>query len=161
MNEKKFALGAGLTGIAFIALLVYLTAPDMLPRPAVMLLPAGGAAASAGDGAVPIKSVAAVDVTANAAADCSAERLASWQLMSLGAGGYRQGGFAVLNNALRGSLTVAETHIFDGNLRLEKITGNTVELRCGDIVQTRMLADGHGAAGPEMRTALPDPGSNN
>lgn len=158
MNEKKIALGAGLTGIAFIALLVYLTAPDLLPRPAVVLLPAGGAAASAPGRAVPIKSGATADVTAKA--DCSAERLDSWQLMSVGAGGYRQGGFAVLNNALRGSLTVAEAQIFDGNLRLEKVSGNAVELRCGDIVQTLVLADSHGAV-PEMRTALPDPGSNN
>lgn len=161
MNEKKFALGAGLTGIAFIALLVYLSAPDMLPRPAVVLLPAGSAAASAADGAVSIKPGAAADVTANAASDCSAERLASWQLMSVGAGGYRQGGFAVLNNALRGSMTVAETQVFDGNLRLETVAGNTVQLRCGDIVQTRVLADSHGAAAPEMRTALPDPAMNN
>ncbi|MDB5766365.1 MAG: hypothetical protein JWQ61_1179 [Collimonas fungivorans] len=161
MNEKKFALGAGLTGIAFIALLVYLTAPDMLPGPAVVLLPAGGVAARTADGAAPVKPGAAAGVTANTAAGCSAERLASWQLMSVGAGGYRQGGFAVLNNALRGSMTVAETQIFDGNLRLEKVVGNAVQLRCGDIVQTRVLADSHGAAAPEMRTALPNPATNN
>lgn len=155
MNEKKFALGIGLAGIAFIALLAYLSAPDLLPRPAVVLRPAGGSAASPADRAVAATPAAAV---AKAAADCSAERLDSWRLMSLAEGGYRQGGFAVLNNALRGTVTVAETQVFDGDLQLEKITGNTAQLRCGEIRQTRVLADSRGAA-PEMRTALPDPGA--
>jgi hypothetical protein len=160
MNEKKFALGIGLAGIIFIALLVYLTAPDMLPRSAIVLLPAGGAAAITPGHAMPIQPVAAGSV----ATECSAERLNSWRLISLGAGGYRQAGFAVLNNETRGSLIVAEAQMFDGNLLLETIAGNADVLRCGQIAQTRVLTDSHGASdgatAPEMRTALPDPSSN-
>ncbi len=165
MNEKKFAIGIGLAGIIFIALLVYLTAPDVLPRSAIVLLPASGTATVTPvtpDHAVPIQPVAAGSV----ATDCAAERLNSWRLISLGAGGYRQPGFAVLNNETRGSLTVAEAQMFDGNLQLEKIAGNAVVLRCGQIAQTMVLTDsrgagdGDGATAPEMRTALPDPSSN-
>src|SRR5436853_6792161 len=98
MNEKKFALGIGMAGFASIALVVYLTVPDLAPQSPIVLLPANGTAASAPARVMPTQPIAA----AKTAADCSTKRLDSWRLISLAAGGYRQGGFAVLNNDMRG-----------------------------------------------------------
>ncbi|MFC5475473.1 hypothetical protein [Paraherbaspirillum soli] len=158
MNEKKFALAIGIAGFALIALIVYLTAPDLAPQSPIALLPAGTPAR-----AMPTQQNATtIAATVNkTAAECSTKRLDAWRLVSLAAGGYRQGGFAVLNNDRRGTLTVSEAQIFDGNLLLAKVTGNSVELRCDHIVQTKILTDSRDAAAvPAMRTALPDPSNN-
>lgn len=166
MNEKKFAWGIGVAGCLFIALLVYLTAPDLTSSAPVVLLPANGAAAGADPRPEPIAQTPAIASARKSNADCSTARLNSWRLISLQAGAYRQGGFAVLNNDRRGTLTVAELQKFDGDLLLAKIAGNTVEIRCEQTVQTKVLADGRGAAAadsvstPAMRTALPDPANH-
>ena len=165
MNEKKFALGIGIAGCAFIALLVYLTAPDLAPRAPVVLLPASGTSADAGARSdhseqAPMASPSHVVDTV---ADCSTARLDSWWLIGVEAGAYRQGGFAVLNNDRRGTLTIAESQMFDGNLMLAKVSANAVEIRCGQSAQTKVLADSRSAAdavAPAMRTALPAPPDN-
>jgi len=164
MNEKKIALGIGVTGLMFVALVAYLTAPDLVPQPPVVLLPASSVAAIASNSTIPSKQIAVTHAVTKTGSDCSTERLDSWRLISLEPGRYRQGGFAVLHNDHRGAITISETQTFDGNLLLEKVTSNTVELRCDHIAQTKILADSHSAtdatAAPEMRTALPDPSNN-
>lgn len=88
---------------------------------------------------------------------CSAEQqLAGWQLLSTGAGGYRQAGFAVLYHPQRGTVTVAEGAAFDNGLIVERVTLDGVQLRCGADVRSLALPLANGAA-PAMRSALPDP----
>lgn len=92
------------------------------------------------------------------------QRLDSWRLISVEMGGYRQAGIAVFNNARRGSLTVSEAQSFDGDVLLEKVSSNSVTLRCGQLRQTQVLGESRVSvevpANPEMRTALPAPAGN-
>ncbi|WP_211473070.1 hypothetical protein [Collimonas humicola] len=163
MNEKKVAIGLGVAGCAFIALLVWLTVPASSSQAPIALLPASGAAAAS----EAVVSGAAAPVSAAAArtdSDCSMQRLDSWRLISVEMGGYRQAGIAVFNNDRRGSLTVSEAQSFDGDLLLEKVSSNSVALRCGQLVQTKVLGESRTSvelpANPEMRTALPAPAGN-
>jgi len=82
--------------------------------------------------------------------------LAGWQLLSTGAGGYRQAGFAVLYHPERGTVTLAEGAAFDNGLMVERVTQDGVQLRCGTDVRSLALPAANGAA-PVMRSALPDP----
>lgn len=165
MNEKKVAVGLGLAGAAFVALLVWLTMPDSSSQAPIALLPASSAAAaavseSAASVAMPKASVAAV----RADSDCSMQRLDAWRLISVEMGGYRQAGIAVFNNDKRGSLTVSEAQSFDGDLLLEKVASNSIVLRCGQLRQTKVLGESRVSvevpANPEMRSALPAPAGN-
>ena len=163
MDEKKFALGLGLAGAAFVALLVWLTMPASSSQAPIALLPRSGAAAVAETAAS--AAVAPASIVAQPESDCSMQRLDSWRLISVEMGGYRQAGIAVFNNARRGSLTVSEAQSFDGDLLLEKVTSNSVTLRCGQLRQTQVLGESRVSvevpANPEMRTALPAPAGAN
>lgn len=164
MDEKKFALGLGLAGAAFVALLVWLTMPASSSQAPIALLPAGGTGAVVEAAAPPAKP-AAIPAAIRADSDCSMQRLDSWRLISVEMGGYRQAGIAVFNNARRGSLTVSEAQSFDGDLLLEKVSSNSVTLRCGQLRQTQALGESRvsveAPANPEMRTALPAPADAN
>jgi hypothetical protein len=167
MNEKKVAIGLGVAGCAFIALLVWLTMPASSSQPPIALLPASsaGAAALEPPRAMTQPRVAGVgDAAAREYSDCSMQRLESWHLISVEMGGYRQNGIAVFNNDKRGSRTVVEAQSFDGDLLLEKVTSNSATLRCGQLTQTKMQGESRVSvevpANPEMRTALPDSSSN-
>ncbi|AIY39407.1 hypothetical protein LT85_0247 [Collimonas arenae] len=159
MNEKKFAIGLGLAGCAFIALLVYVTMPEQVSQSPIELLPGSGAAAP--ETPVPAVHAKPGNAVARTVADCSIQRLDAWRLVSVEMGGYRQAGIAVLNNDKRGSLTVIEGQSFDSDLLPEKITSNSVTLRCGQMAQIKMLGESRVSvevpAVQEMRTALPDP----
>ncbi len=167
MDETKWALRIGIAGFAVLALLVYLTASQPVDQSRVALLPANGSTAIENNPAAretPFSSAKAGNKAGTKAASpatCSTRRLNAWRLVSLVASGYRQGAVAVLNNTIRGSVTVSEAQVFDGNLLLENVTSNAVEIRCDQIVQVKILTDGQSAtdaaATPEMRTALPEP----
>lgn len=86
----------------------------------------------------------------------NAERMAGWQLLSAGAGGYREAGFAVLHHAQRGTVTVAEGTAFDQGLVLLRVLADGVQLGCGRSAINLALPLANGAA-PAMRSALPDP----
>ncbi|NKI71096.1 hypothetical protein GN109_16850 [Collimonas pratensis] len=164
MDEKKIALGLGLAGAAFVALLVWLTMPASSSQAPIALLPASGTGAAVEAAAPPAKP-AAIPAAIRADRDCSMQRLDSWRLISVEMGGYRQAGIAVFNNARRGSLTVSEAQSFDGDLLLEKVSSNAVTLRCGQLRQTQVLGESRISvevpANPEMRTALPAPAGAN
>lgn len=83
------------------------------------------------------------------------QRLAEWQLLSAGAGGYREAGFAVLYHTQRGTVTVTEGAAFDHGLVLQRVLADGVQLRCGAVLLSLALP-ANGAA-PAMRAALPDP----
>jgi len=165
MNEKKFAIGLGLAGTAFVALLVWLTVPDASSPAPIALLPAGSAAGVSAT-AAPAAAAAAISgpVAARTDSACSMQRLDAWRLISVEMGGYRQAGIAVFNHGKRGSLTVNEGQSFDGDLLLEKVSSNSITLRCGQLRQTQALGSSRVSvevpANPEMRTALPAPAGN-
>jgi hypothetical protein len=155
MSEKKFSLGLGLAGVAFIALLVWLIMPASSSQTPIALLAMRDVAATA---------VTPASVTAHVASDCSMQRLDSWCLISVEMGRYRQAGIAVFNNARRGSLTVSEAQSFDGDLLLEKVANNSVILHCGQLRQTLVLGESRvsmeQSASLETRIVLPAPAGN-
>ncbi|MEO6918613.1 MAG: hypothetical protein ABI171_06235 [Collimonas sp.] len=163
MNEKTFAIGIGVAGCAFIALLVYLTMPDPISPSQIGVLPGGGGAV-ASESPVAVVRPSTSDAVNKTVSDCSIGRLDSWRLISVEMGGYRQAGIAVFNNDKRGSLTVVEGQNFDGDLLLEKIASNSVALRCGQMSQTKVLGASRISvevpAAEEMKTALPDPSNH-
>lgn len=92
-----------------------------------------------------------------ASPDCgSLHRLAEWELLSSGVGGYREAGFAVLHHPQRGTITVTEGLDFDHGLVLQRVTPDGVQLRCGADVRA-LAAPSAGDAAPAMRAVLPDP----
>jgi hypothetical protein len=86
----------------------------------------------------------------------SGQRMAEWELLSSGVGGYREAGFAVLHHPQRGTITVTEGVDFDHGLLLQRVTPDSVRLRCGTGVRDLATPTADGAA-PAMRAALPDP----
>ena len=92
-----------------------------------------------------------------AATSCnSGQRIAEWELLSSGVGGYRESGFAVLHHPQRGTITVTEGVDFDKGLVLQRVTPDSVQLRCGAEVRSMVATTTAGAA-PNLRSALPDP----
>lgn len=84
------------------------------------------------------------------------QRLAEWQLLSAGAGGYREAGFAVLYHRQRGTVTVTEGAAFGRGLVLQRVLADGVQLRCGASELSLALPLANGTE-PTMRAALPDP----
>lgn len=157
MNETKIVWIAGVLAGVGIGLLIWradapaTSIPEAPPPIARQQLPAAVAAPAA----VALPRPAAPP---QAQASCSEEQMHGWTLMSVGMGAYREDGFAVLYNARRGTLTVREHASFDGALRLLRVSDESAELGCGDMVLTRRIASAQqSAAEPEMRTALPPP----
>jgi len=107
--------------------------------------------------AAPPAAVAPIPVAAPLQQACSsAQRLAEWDLLSSGVGGYREPGFAVLHHPQRGTITVTEGADFDNGVVLQRVTPDSVQLRCGADVRSLATPTAVGAA-PAMRSALPDP----
>jgi hypothetical protein len=81
--------------------------------------------------------------------------------MSVGVGAYREVGFAVLHHERLGTLTVKETQVFDGDLRLLRVGERAADVVCGQFIETKRIAGGvveaDQAPSPEMRTGLPRP----
>lgn len=89
-------------------------------------------------------------------------RLRGWQLMSVAAGAYRESGFAVLYHERLGTLTVKEAQAFDGDLRLQRIGGDSADLVCGQFIETKRMSgprtsDADQTPSGDMRTSLPRP----
>jgi len=90
-------------------------------------------------------------------AECSTgQDLAEWQLLSSGAGGYREPGFAVLHHPQHGTVTVMEGAAFADGVLLQRVMTDGVQLRCGTAMRSLVLPTAGGPA-PAMRSALPDP----
>lgn len=141
LKQSALLLAGALTGVGLV----------LAWRPADEVLVQAPAAARAMPAAAPVAAAQA------AAPACASEQLlAGWQVLSAGAGGYRQAGFAVLYHPQRGTVTVTEGAVLLNGLVVERVMQDGVQLRCGPIMRSLALPPGHGAA-PATRTALPDP----
>lgn len=146
-KQSALLLAAALAGAGFV---LASRPADENPVPAPVpprALPAAAASPPA----------AAQAALTTAATSCNnGQRIAEWELLSSGVGGYRESGFAVLHHPQRGTITVTEGVDFDKGLVLQRVTPDSVQLRCGAEVRSLVASTTAGAA-PALRSALPDP----
>ncbi len=150
LKQSALLLAAAIAG-AGVVLAGRTVDDDMAPAPAApRTMPAAAVTPAA------VAPAAAATLPPAAPACDSAHRLAEWELLSSGVGGYREAGFAVLHHAQRGTVTVTEGVDFDHGVVLQRVAPDSVQLRCGADVRS-LASPAAVASAPVMRAALPDP----